>query len=153
LTVTIDSTTAEAATARRLRFRQAVSDLVSQAESQDLLRWILLPGALAVVLGFVLMLFGWVGAARTFREIEQIPYLISGGLVGLGMVFLGALLLASAFWTALLKKFQEEADERNRAHLRALEDRLDRLFIAATAEGSPARPRSGPRRPPKRPAT
>ena len=69
----------------------------------------LIPGSILVFLGFVVMVLGWVGAARTAREIEQIPYLISGGLVGLALVVLGGLLLVSTFWVAVLRKLQSEA--------------------------------------------
>jgi hypothetical protein len=134
----------EPITARRARFREAVSGMVSRAESTDLLRWVLLPGAIAMVSGFVLMVLGWVGASRTFREIEQIPYLISGGLVGLGLVIVGALLLASAFWMVLLQKFEQEAEERARRQTEALEIRLAELSAASapTPRRSAQRPRS-----------
>jgi hypothetical protein len=134
----------EPITVRRARFREAVSGMVSRAESTDLLRWVLLPGAIAMVSGFVLMILGWVGASRTFREIEQIPYLISGGLVGLGLVIVGALLLASAFWMVLLQKFEQEAEERARRQTEALEARLAELTAppAPTPRRSAQRPRS-----------
>jgi hypothetical protein len=70
------------------------------------------------------MLFGWIGASKTFRQIEQIPYLISGGLVGLALVFLGGLLLASTFWVVVMKKMQLENEERTRQLVDALEARL-----------------------------
>jgi hypothetical protein len=84
---------------------------------------LLLPGAFAVVAGFVFMFFGWYGASRTARPIEQIPYLISGGLIGLGLVFVGALLLACALWMSMLQRFTEEAEERAEARLRELTER------------------------------
>lgn len=96
-------------TARRARFRESVRELSERSTSTDLIRWMLVPGSLAVVAGFVLMGFGWYGASHTAREVEQIPYLISGGLVGLGLVVLGGLLLASTFWVAVLRKLQSEA--------------------------------------------
>jgi hypothetical protein len=132
------------APSRRARFRDAVGGMVSRAESTDLLRWVLLPGAIIVTLGFVLMILGWIGAARTFREIEQIPYLISGGLIGLGLVIVGALLLASAFCMVLLQKFEQEAEERARRHREVLEARLAEL-TAASAPPAPATRRSAPR--------
>ncbi len=70
---------------------------------------LLLPGAITLVLGFVFMFFGWYGAAHTTRQIEQLPYLISGGFIGLGLVFVGGLLLASAMWMSMLQKFTEES--------------------------------------------
>ena len=75
----------------------------------------LIPGSLLVLLGFIAMGLGWMGAAETAREIEQTPYLISGGLVGLALVVLGGLLLVSTFWVAVLRKLQQEADPRAQA--------------------------------------
>ena len=135
----------QAAVARRLRFRDAVTGLASRSQSSDLLRWVLVPGALGVILGLNFMIFGWIGAARTAREIEQIPYLISGGLIGLSFVFLGGLLLASAFWMVLLKKLQDEAEERARQHDEALELRLAQLLPAAAVNGTTAATAAKPR--------
>jgi hypothetical protein len=45
------------------------------------------------LLGFVFMFFGWNGAASSDRVSSQFPYLISGGLIGLGLVVLGAALI------------------------------------------------------------
>jgi len=138
------TTTATASTARRLRFREAVTGLAARAQSTDLLRWVLVPAASAIIIGLNFMIWGWVGAARTAREIEQIPYLISGGLIGLAFVFLGGLLLASAFWMVLLKKFQDEAEERARRDRELLEQRLATLFPAApttNGTGEKSRPR------------
>jgi hypothetical protein len=46
--------------------------------------------AVALVgLGFVLMFLGWNGAAGKDYTQGQIPYLISGGLAGLGLVLCG----------------------------------------------------------------
>jgi Zn-dependent protease with chaperone function len=105
---------------RRARFRDAVGGLATRARSGDLLRMLLLPAAGLVIGGFGLMVLGWWGAAHTHRQIEQIPYLISGGLIGLGLVLLGGLLLATAVWMATLRRMQEQADERGRAHLAEL---------------------------------
>jgi hypothetical protein len=111
---------------RRERFRESLRDVAARSSSDDVMRWMLVPASVLVLAGFGFMLFGWIGAARTFRQIEQIPYLISGGLVGLALVFLGGLLLASTFWIAVVKKLQAESEERTRQMVAALEDRLDR---------------------------
>lgn len=131
--------------ARRLRFREAVSRLADRAQSTDVVRWVLVPGSISVLVGFNFMLFGWVGASRTYREIEQIPYLISGGIVGLALVFLGGLMLASTFWMVLLRKFQEEAEERSRQQVRDAEERFARLVTelqsSAASNGTRTRAR------------
>jgi hypothetical protein len=105
---------------RRARFREAVSGLSGRARSGDLLKMLLLPAALLVILGFNFLLWGWWGAAHTHRQIEQIPYLISGGLVGLGFVVLGGLLLATSVWVASVERMRKESEERSAAHLAEL---------------------------------
>jgi hypothetical protein len=45
------------------------------------------------VLGFVLIFFGWNGAASLDRVQSQFPYLISGGIAGLALVVIGAALI------------------------------------------------------------
>lgn len=117
----------EPGASRRVRFRAAISELSDRSTSNDLVRWMLVPGSIAVLLGFNVMLFGWFGASRTAREIEQIPYLISGGLVGLALVVLGGLLLVSTFWVAVLRKLQEEADQRSSSGLDELQARIAEL--------------------------
>ena len=117
--------TAARAASRRVRFRESLRDVASRSTSDDLVRWMLVPGSILVIVGFNFMLFGWIGASGTFRQIEQIPYLISGGLVGLALVFLGGLLLASTFWVVVMRKMQAESEERTRQLVAALEARLN----------------------------
>jgi hypothetical protein len=129
--------------ARRLRFRTAVAELSARSTSDDLVRWMLIPGSILVFLGFVVMLLGWVGAARTAREIEQIPYLISGGVVGLALVLLGGLLLVSTFWVAVLRKLQTEATASELEELRARVAELESATPSpkrATRRASATRP-------------
>ena len=109
---------------RRARFREAVTGLASRARSGDLLRMVLMPASVLLLAGFAFMLLGWWGAAHTHRQIEQIPYLISGGLIGLGLVMLGALLLSSAIWMTMLQRHQADQDERLERKLDELEGRV-----------------------------
>lgn len=133
----------DAAGTRRDRFRTTIGHLAERSTSADLVRWMLIPGSLAVAAGFVAMVLGWLGAARTAREIEQVPYLISGGLIGLALVVLGGLLLMSTFWVAILRKLQREADERAQASVADLTAR-----VAALEDGA-ERPATRPRRRPR----
>lgn len=109
---TFDAAVSAPTGSRRARFRDSVGQLAERSSSTDLIRWMLVPGSLAVVLGFIIMALGWYGASHTAREIEQIPYLISGGLVGLGLVVVGGLLLASTFWVAVTRKLLQETSGR-----------------------------------------
>ena len=60
--------------------------------------WPKLGGLLGIgycVVGFFLIFLGWNGAASNDREPAQIPYVISGGIAGLGLVVLGAALIVA----------------------------------------------------------
>ena len=116
----MEATTDVRADPRRARFREAVTGLATRARSGDLLRMILMPASVLLLLGFAFMLLGWWGASHTHRQIEQIPYLISGGLIGFAMVVLGGLLLATAIWLSTLQQVQQRADERAAAQLTQL---------------------------------
>src|SRR5438128_2494785 len=48
------------------------------------------------IAGIVLVLLGWYGAAYTNILTEQIPYLISGGLLGLGLIIVAGIMASSA---------------------------------------------------------
>jgi hypothetical protein len=91
-------------------------------------RWAGMAGQIGLFLaiaGFVAIFFGWNGAAGQNREPAQIPYLISGGAIGLGLVVLGAALIVS------------ESHRRDRAvlerQLQELNDSIGRLASATSA--------------------
>lgn len=52
-------------------------------------------GAVLVLAGLVLIGSGWWGASGTRDVSEQIPYLISGGVLGLALVIAGSALLVA----------------------------------------------------------
>ena len=49
-----------------------------------------------VAAGFVALALGWVGVSDTTETSDQIPYLVSGGLLGLYLLIVGAMLWLSA---------------------------------------------------------
>ena len=60
--------------------------------------WPKLGGLLGIaycVAGFFLIFLGWNGAASHDREPAQIPYVISGGIAGLGLVVVGSALIVA----------------------------------------------------------
>lgn len=86
-------------------------------------RWLLLVGGIAMPLGLLLILLGWYGSAQTALPFEQIPFLISGGLLGLALV-VGGGLLYFAYWLTLQVREARVDRERVAAHQERLEQAL-----------------------------
>ncbi|MEJ7775373.1 MAG: hypothetical protein WKF72_11250 [Nocardioidaceae bacterium] len=79
-------------------------------------------GVLLCLIGFVAIFLGWNGAASKNVAMAQFPFLISGGVVGLAIVVIGAAML-------IVQNARED-----RARLEAI---LERLVAAAEQSGSP----------------
>lgn len=61
-----------------------------------------------IMVGFAFMFLGWNGAAGRDCVQCQVPYMISGGLIGLGLVFFGsASLIVRAFKEGLVRQLKE----------------------------------------------
>jgi hypothetical protein len=86
-------------------------------------RWLELIGMAMIVLGFVCILLGWYGAAHSAYQYQEIPYLISGGLLGVALVIAGGILLRTA-WSMR----QLEEDRRNALAIVRSVDRLERVL-------------------------
>jgi len=74
-------------------------------------RWLLMVGGIALPLGLLLIILGWVGASNTPFEFEQIPYVISGGLLGLALVFLGGFIYFAYWQTRVLREARENQEQ------------------------------------------
>jgi hypothetical protein len=70
-----------------------------------------LVGALIMPLGLVLVFMGWWGASHTPYNFEQVPYLISGGLFGLGLCLIGGFLFFGAWVARVALSTQRTADQ------------------------------------------
>src|SRR6266568_894198 len=71
--------------------------------------------------GIVLIVLGWLGTSRTVLVAGQIPYVVSGGLLGLGLVFLGGFLYFG-YWLALSLRDNRERGERQDSELVRMAD-------------------------------
>ncbi|MBI2168038.1 MAG: hypothetical protein HYU28_00845 [Actinobacteria bacterium] len=107
--VTEEAKVVEAA-GRFAHLRDAVGGLRTRAGSADIERWLLIAGAVLVPLGLVAILLGWRGASQTPYDFEQIPYVISGGLLGVGLVALGGFLYFGYWLTRMVREQREHAD-------------------------------------------
>lgn len=61
--------------------------------------------------GILAILLGWSGASRAIRTQEQIPYLISGGLLGVALSIVGALTLFTHWLTVLVRENRRHHQE------------------------------------------
>ena len=113
----------------RRAFSSAVQRLRTGGQLGVSERTLMVLGGVLAPLGLVLVLLGWVGASRTPNVFEQVPYLISGGLLGLGLVFLGAFLYFAHWLTELVKEHRTQSA----ALLDAIGQLRDDLAAAAPA--------------------
>ncbi|WP_034272520.1 DUF1700 domain-containing protein [Haloechinothrix halophila] len=88
-------------------------------------------GAILLPLGLVVIALGWYGAANTPYQYDQISYLVSGGLFGLGLTFCGGFLYFGA-WLARIADDGRESSRRLADTLLVLADVTARS--AATSE-------------------
>jgi hypothetical protein len=115
--------------ARLNRLRAAV-DRAGRGNSGRNVRKILqVIGMVAVIFGFVCILLGWYGASHSPYLYQEIPYLISGGMLGLALVFGGGILIYGA-WS--LRQVEEE--RRNALAIVRSIDRLERVLRTPPAE-------------------
>src|SRR3954454_13473549 len=68
-------------------------------------------GAILLPLGLVVIVLGWYGAANTPYQYDQLSYLVSGGLLGLGLTFAGGFLYFGA-WLARIAADNRESAKR-----------------------------------------
>ena len=73
-------------------------------------RTLLYVGGGAGLVGLLVVLLGWWGAAHTINLQEQVPYLISGGLLGLALVFLGGFAYFAYWVTRLVQEQRRQTD-------------------------------------------
>jgi hypothetical protein len=124
------SDTSAAAAERQTRLAGRVSTLGTRARSGQLDRWLLVVGGVCLPLGLLLIGLGWLGASRTILPFEQIPYLISGGLLGIAFVIIGGFIYF-AYWQTLLVR-------DTRTERRELVDALARIERLLAAGGGTA---------------
>jgi hypothetical protein len=80
-------------------------------------------GMLTIAFGFVCILLGWYGSSHSPYLYQEIPYVISGGLLGLALVVGGGILVRCA-WS--LRQVEEE--RRNALAIVRSVDRLERIL-------------------------
>jgi uncharacterized integral membrane protein len=120
--------------ARQERLAGRVSRLRTRTGTGSLDRWLLLTGGVLIPLGFLVVIMGWIGASRTPLLFEQIPYMISGGLLGLALVVAGGFVYFAYWQTVRIRESREQT-----AELTAALGRLEALLTGGTVTGTDGR--------------
>jgi hypothetical protein len=95
---------------RVTELRDAVSSLRVRATRGGVDRYLFIAACVLVPLGLGLVILGWLGAAKTPYQFEQMPYLISGGLLGLALAVLGGLAYFAHWMTRIVADQRMQTD-------------------------------------------
>ncbi|HXW32625.1 MAG TPA: hypothetical protein VEJ21_05980 [Acidimicrobiales bacterium] len=108
----------------------------SRRRQFDVRQIMLIAGSALMALGFLAIVLGWYGAAHSAYVFQEVPYLISGGLLGVALMAGGGFV----FFAAWLVRMIEE-DRASNARLAQTLDRIDRALGAQP--GAPSGAASG----------
>jgi hypothetical protein len=114
------------------RLSVAVRQMRTRAAGARLDRWLLIVGGVLMPLGVLLIILGWVGASRTPLPFEQNDYLISGGILGLGLVIAGGFVYFAYWQTVRIQESREQSRE-----LISAMSRLEGLLVSGVSMGAP----------------
>jgi len=102
---------------REQRLAEGAEDLAENRSGLAATSQPLLIGAGALLTaGVTLILLGWFGASRSTIIEEQVPYLISGGLLGVALAIVGAVTYFSHWLTVLIREARDHETARARDH-------------------------------------
>ena len=116
---------------REARLAEQADDMTGQDRASVFARdrFLLTVAAASMTLGLSLILLGWAGTSRVTHVEEQVPYLISGGLLGLALAVIGAITLFAHWLTVLIRE--------GRAHEVARREDHAALLAALAVLGTP----------------
>jgi hypothetical protein len=103
-------------------------------------------GAVMLPAGLIVIGLGWYGVAHTPYAYDQMSYLVSGGVLGLGITFVGGFLYFGS-WLARIAADQKDAQRQLSDTLLLLADAVSHNNVVAAngagaaRAGAPARPR------------
>ena len=121
----------QAVASRLAALARAVDRTRGRRRSLDIRQLMLVVGATLMGLGFVAIVLGWYGSAHSAYLFQEIPYLISGGLLGVALVAGGGFLFFAAFLVRMI-----EENRRAAARVAQTLDRVDRALIAIATEAA-----------------
>ena len=108
---------------RLQRLGAAIDRARPTKSGRNVRKWMETIGMSLIVFGFVCILLGWYGAAHSPYLYQEVPYLISGGLLGVALVIGGGIFVRIAWGMR-----QVEEDRRNALAIVRSVDRLERIL-------------------------
>ena len=98
------------------RLSEGVGKLRGKSRNDEVIeRVLMIGGGVLLVGGFAAILVGWFGASHTGYTFEQIPYLLSGGMLGLALVFAGGAFYFAYWLTRMVRESRESRVEATKA--------------------------------------
>jgi hypothetical protein len=134
--VPVDAVEHEKASSLQERLASSLAQLRSRTnDPMRLERRMAVAGGTMAAAGVVLVLLGWYGAAHTSRVYLQIPYLISGGLLGVVLGVAGGCTFLASWLTRLVQEERHRADESLAVARRSADAlaRIEALLAGRTA--------------------
>lgn len=96
--------------------------------------WQVVAGALLLPIGIAVIVLGWQGAAHGRIDQQQIPYLISGGILGLAFVTIGGFF----FWAHWLYRMYDQAELHHLERMKVQAEQHQELLRALGERGGSA---------------
>ena len=121
------------------KLRSSLANVRSRGNKLPVERMMAFIGAGLVGIGIPLIILGWYGAAHTPYTFEQIPYMISGGLLGLALTVLGGLFYFAYWMTRQVHETRRQSDQTEQV-FRRMESMMSSNGHGATTEVSSSSP-------------
>ena len=93
--------------------------------------WQVLAGSILIPVGVAAIILAWYGAAHARVDQQQIPYMISGGFLGLGAIIAGALM----YWAHWLYRIYDQADLHHHQLMRSQAELRDAILSGGSGVG------------------
>lgn len=143
MTVADPATTVEidaARTSRAEAMRASLDRARQRLRSIDPERALQILGGVLVPTGVIAIVLGWFGASRAAYDFEQIPYLISGGLLGVALAVVGGLAYFASWLTRLITHTavqSQAAMEESGRQAAVIVEAIERLTATIQAGAGP----------------
>jgi hypothetical protein len=121
---------------RDARLSEGAEELAAQRGEGSVVsqrQFLLAASGALMTLGLTAIVLGWIGASRSTLVEEQVPYLISGGLLGVALSIIGALSFFSHWFVTGIREARAHEAARQRDH-GELVDALNSLTEALTRQ-------------------